>query len=102
MTWVQDYRFAEPLRDVRDEIDEAAQLRSELLSELSPGHLLHGVDLQVIARAQPQDEVVVETTDGRVALVHMTWSGHEESPPWPSTKVLDSAEHLESALEFRY
>jgi hypothetical protein len=102
VTWAQNYTFSEPLRDVREEADEAARLRAELLQELSPGHLLHGLDLHVIARAIPQDEVVVETADGRVALVHITWSGHAEAPPWPTAEVLDSAEHLQNALQFRY
>lgn len=102
MTWVTDYRFSEPLRDLRSEDQEAEQLRTELLRELSIGHVLHGADLRVVARALPQDEVVVETTDGRVALVHVTWSGHKESPPWPTTDLLNSAEHLEQTVEFRY
>lgn len=32
----------------------------------------------------------------------MTWSGHPESPPWPTTDMLNSAEHLERTIEFRY
>lgn len=67
MTWVSEYRFCEPLRDVRSEAEEAEKLRAELLRELSGGHVLHGADLRVIARALPQDEVIVETADGRVA-----------------------------------
>ena len=102
MTWVTDYRFSEPLRDLRSEVQEAEKLRTELLRELSVGHVLHGADLSVVARALPQDEVVVETTDGRVGLVHMTWSGQREPPPWPTTDLLDSAEHLEQTIEFRY
>lgn len=59
------------------------------------------MDLRVIARALPQDEVVVEMASGEVALVHLTWTGHAESPPWPTTEVLNSAEHLEQTIEFR-
>jgi hypothetical protein len=102
VTWLSDYRFSEPLRDVRSEAQEADQLRRELLRELRAGHMLHGADLRVVARALPQDEVIVETSDGRVALVHMTWSGHPEAPPWPTTEFLTSAEHLEQTIEFRY
>lgn len=54
-----------------------------------------------VARALPRDEVMVETTDGRVTLVHLTCSGHAESPPWPSTDTSTSAEHLEQTIEFR-
>ena len=102
VTWVADYRFSEPLRDVRPEAQEAEQLRTELLREVSTGHVLHGADLHVVARALPQDEVIVETADGRVALVHMTCSGRPEPPPWPTTEMLRSAEHLEQTIEFRY
>jgi hypothetical protein len=98
--WVDHYPFSDPLRDVRR--DEAEQLKAELLSELSPGHPLYGVDLRIIAQALPQDEVIVQTGDGGVALVHMTWSGHAESPPWPITEVVDSAEHLDQLLRYRY
>jgi len=65
-------RFSEPLRDLRGRQDEAEQLRAELLRELGPGHALHGLDPRVIARAIPQDDVVVETAAGGVALVHLT------------------------------
>jgi hypothetical protein len=85
VTWATDYHFSGPLLDLRSEDEQAESLRAELLRELSAGHVLHGVDLRVIARALPQDEVVVETTSGQVALVHLTWTGHAESPPWPTT-----------------
>lgn len=68
---------------------------------MAPGHALHDVELRVIARAIPQDDVVVETTDGRVALVHLTWSGHPETPPWPTTETVDSAAALERLIEYR-
>lgn len=102
MTWAQAYCFSEPLRDLRGRQDEAEQLRAELLRELSPGHKLHGLDPRVIARAIPQDDVVVETAAGDVALVHLTWTGKAESPPWSMTELLDSPEHLERAIELRY
>jgi hypothetical protein len=102
VTWLSSYRFSEPLRDLRSEVEEAERLRTQLLRELSPGHTLHGADLRVVARASPQDEVIVETTDNRVALVHLTWSGHPESPPLPITEMLNSAEHLEQTIECRY
>jgi hypothetical protein len=102
VTWTERYHFSDPLRDERGEAAEAEQLRAELLRELSPGHVLHGLDVRAIARAMPQDEVIVETADGLVALVQMTWTGLAESPPWPTTEILDSAEHLEGTLKFRY
>jgi hypothetical protein len=101
-TWTDGYIFAEPLRDLRDATGEAAMLHAQLLREIGPGHVLHGVELHVIARATPQDDVIVQTTDGRVALVHMTWSRRREEPPWPTTQTLTSSEHLKNLIEFRY
>lgn len=102
MTWARDYHFSDPFLDLRSNEEQAKHLRAELLRELSPGHVLHAVDLRVIARALPQDEIVVETAGGEVALVHLTWTGHAESLPWPVTEPLTSAEHLEQTIEFRY
>ena len=67
-----------------------------------PGAPAARLDLKVIARAQPADDVVAEKADGRVALVHMTWSGRRESPPWSTTEFLDSAADLHRSLKFRY
>ncbi len=72
------------------------------MRELSPGHSLHGLDPRVIAKAIPQDEVIVETAAGEVALVHLTWSGKAEPSPWPDTEFLDSPEHLARVIERRY
>lgn len=94
VTWLNDYRFPEA--------EEADQLRVEVLRELSAGDVLHGAELRVVARALPRDEVIVETSDGRVALVQMTWMGRPETPPWPTPDLLTSAAHLEQTIEFRY
>lgn len=53
----------------------------------------------MVARALPQDDIIVLTTDGTVAMVHLTWSGHPETPPWPRTHLLQSQEHFESLIE---
>jgi hypothetical protein len=102
MTWANGYRFTEPLVDVRADTQRAQRLRAELLRELSAGHVLHGLDLRVIARALPRDEVIVTAGEDTVALVHLTWSGHAETAPWPITELLDSPEHLEDTIELRY
>lgn len=101
-TWTATHEFREPLRDLRSTADEADALHAELTREVSHGHTLYGVELRVIARATPQDDVVVETSDGRVALVHLTWSGHPETPPWPTTETVSSPADLEKLIELRY
>jgi hypothetical protein len=63
-----------------------------------PGHPLYGRDLKVIARALPQDDVVVEV-DGAVAIVHLTWSKGSERLPWPSFVGIISAAHLDFIID---
>jgi hypothetical protein len=101
MVWTEGYQFAEPLVDLRGVPDRAKALQGELLRELVPGHPLYGRDLRVIARALPQDEVVVET-EGAVAIVHLTWSNGPERLPCPRFLWIRSAEHFEEVIEFRY
>jgi hypothetical protein len=88
------------MEDVRNE-PIAEVLEAELELEVAPGHPLHGRSWHVVARALPQDDVLVASGDG-VAVVHLTWSGRVESPPWPTTTFLSSAEAFESFIEFRY
>jgi hypothetical protein len=102
VTWVDGVELGEPLRDLRGDEDSAERLRAELVREVRSGHPLHGSDPRVVAEAIPQDEVVVTTFDGRVALVHLTWRGRTETPPRPTALFLESAEHLAEVLEFRY
>lgn len=35
-------------------------------------------------------------------LVHLTWSGHPETLPWPTTETVTSPEHLENLINRRY
>jgi len=58
-----------PLRDVREEPERASRFRAELLRGVSPGHVLHGLDVEVIAQAIAQDDFLVETATGESAKV---------------------------------
>lgn len=102
MTWTTDYEFVEPLVDLRAQPEVAEALCAELTRELRRGHALHGRGLRVIARALPQDDVVVETDDGDVLLVHLTWTHKAETLPWPITETVGSAAEFERTLESRY
>ena len=68
--WVPD----EPLRQ---------RLTHELLSELSEGHPLFGVRPEVVNRCAACDEVLVRVGEGNFGMVHLTWTGRPETPPWP-------------------
>jgi hypothetical protein len=61
-------------------------LETELWKELSPQHSLFNKTVKAIARRIDCDDVFFELQDDgrRVAVVHLTWSGKEETDPrWP-------------------
>lgn len=75
---------------------EAHSLAQELQHELSFGHPLACTSLTVIGRCSAWDDIVVSIDDGttQVAIVHLTWSGKYETPPWPSTTFFESLDLL--------
>jgi hypothetical protein len=69
---------------------EAANLEAELQRELAPGHPLYGHPAQAIARRIDCDDVLFAAMSppGRIAVVHLTWSGQPETDPrWPAVVV---------------
>jgi hypothetical protein len=101
VTWVDEYQFGEDFEDLRTDPVGSNGLARELASELSPGHHLFGQAWTIVARAKPQDEVVV-TTDSVVYLVHMTWTHKRERPPCPDALAFPSAAEFEDAIRYRY
>jgi len=102
MTWAESYEFREPMIDLRDLEESSEALAAELLRELADGHPLHGRALRVIARALPNDDVVV-LVDDEVAIVHLTWTRRKsERPPLPTTTFVGSVEEFESYVESQY
>jgi hypothetical protein len=75
-------------------VDDPAIRRSllaELQRELPKGHVLTGASLTAIGRRQDRDDVLFALSDGRVAIVHLTWSGKcEPVPTSPWTMIFDS------------
>ncbi len=102
-SWAEAFDFGEDFWDLRDEAgaDHARALKAELDAELAAGHPLYAETCHVVAKALPQDEIVVVAGEF-VALVHLTWSGHPETPPWPATEFADSAAAFRELIEFRY
>lgn len=69
---------------------ERNRLGDEVLCEVPrEGHPLSGIAVEVMARCAACDEVLVHLGDECFALVHPTWSGRRESPPWPNTVLTD-------------
>jgi hypothetical protein len=97
--WSKRGQFPRLAVDLRsDEAQTAETLRADLQSELSPGHVLYGHELRVVAIC-PCDELVVEIDDQAVALVYLRWSGRPELPPAPDTEMLGTAERFEQHMD---
>lgn len=47
------------------------------------------------------DDALLQLGDDALALVHLTWRGAEEPPPWPNTVFMTSPDELLAALEDR-
>ena len=69
----------------------AEGLVAELGRELAPGHPLTGIPVVAAGRHGENDDALFRLLDGtdRVAVVHLTWSGHVEQPPWPVASLFE-------------
>jgi len=86
-------------QDIEDST-RATHIVRELLTEITPGHLLHGISLTPWLECGACDDILVrldEVNAGgpgwqyRVAVIHPTWSHRPERLPWPATTVFDQA-----------
>ena len=67
--------------------------------EVAPGHVLHGIALNAVAKCDGCDDVVFRALDGRFAIVDLTWTLKPERPPWPQTTRLGSFIAVETAMD---
>lgn len=60
--------------------DEAARLGAEFLRELTPGHLLDGRPVSVVAHREGTDDVLFrhDSDATRFTVIHLTWLGRQE------------------------
>jgi hypothetical protein len=64
------------------------RLTDQLRRELSPGHVLDGHDLYLIAQCTRCDDVLLRLRDRGYAVVHLTWrQGQEVFADWPATDL---------------
>jgi hypothetical protein len=85
-------QLAEPWYLLTDDRLRAA-LEAELARELSPRHVLAKLSVRIIAKRDDCDDVLLALNDGRVAVVHLTWSGGREADTrWPTTVIYDCLE----------
>lgn len=101
MTWTETHVFVDPMVDLRSETERASVLEAELAREIGQGHVLDEQPWRVVAEAAPQDEVLAAAGENAF-LVHLTWTGRAERPPWPTAERVGSAEEFERLVEFRY
>jgi hypothetical protein len=65
----------------------------ELRLEVGPRHCLNRQEFHLIARNVASDDGLFLLGDGRVAVVHLTWSSSQEiDPAWPATTIYESSE----------
>jgi hypothetical protein len=81
------------------EAAQAAALEREAATEIGPGHPLSGQALTIIAACSACDSAVFRADDGRFAIVCLTWSLHQEPPPWPSAEIVTGYQALEAATD---
>lgn len=68
-------------------------------AEIAPGHVLHGIALNAVAKCDGCDDVVFRVFDGMFAMVHLTWTLQPERPPRPQTTRRGSFMALETAMD---
>jgi len=82
---VDAIEWHDPWRPVTNELT-ARRLQHELRRETARPHALHGHVAAAIAQRIDNDDVLF-AVDGRLAVVHLTWSASSpEDPSWPSTR----------------
>ncbi len=59
----------------------------ELKAEVHPKHQLYRLKLTIIGKRQDNDDILLALEDGRIAVVHLTWSGGREQGPWPASRI---------------
>jgi hypothetical protein len=64
----------------------------ELRQELAAGHELYERAVRAVARRKDRDDVLFAVAHPeQLAVVHLTFTGSPEHPPWPSTVIFDAA-----------
>ena len=95
---MSSFRFSEPWVDISEYSDAHGKaLMEELSTELSSQHCLFNKHLSVIAKREDCDKVLL-TDKSKFYVVHLTWSGKQESTPYPNTVVLNSTNSVQDLL----
>lgn len=82
-----------PIPDGWTILDETARrtVKSELKREVKRRHPLFGLTLTPVGTCNGCDDTLVFVEDQRRwALVHLTYAGRSERPPWPITRLFEA------------
>ncbi|MCE7991365.1 MAG: hypothetical protein HEP71_05265 [Roseivirga sp.] len=72
----------------------------ELKKEVHRKHRLYRLKATLIGRRQDNDDILIELEDGRIAVVHLTWTSGREKGPWPLTHIYQNKrEFWEQAMK---
>jgi hypothetical protein len=77
-------------------INRAADLTLQLQRELSPLHILYGVEAKAVAARVDRDDALFELSGhkSQLAQVHLIWSqGPSKDPKWPAVQFFDDWEN---------
>ena len=89
--------FIEPWRPLEHQIEKDG-LPRQLERELSPSHPLWQKGREVIGRADTNDDILVRCSDGRFAIVHLTWGIGRGDAEYPHTVFYKTVQELNDAL----
>ena len=101
-------KFLAPYEDY-DSLEQSTveAIIKEIHLEIGTQNILNLTDLEILAKKTHNDDVVVETTDGEIAVIHLTWSAKAEQSGYPIMRVYKDKktfwlkEMREDVLEFR-
>ncbi|WP_346898280.1 hypothetical protein [uncultured Roseibium sp.] len=94
MAWIKPW---ESVEEAPESEDYRRSWEGELHREVGPKHCLFGCQVKLIGRRYDTDDALFLLEGGRVAEVHLTWSGHQEpDPQWPGTSIFATLEEWQS------
>lgn len=82
--------FREPWYEVDDEFHRTALQRQYDL-DISEEHPVGGEKGRVLGKHVGTDDVLIQSVDGRFAIVHLTWSTGPGDARWPEATVYAAA-----------
>ncbi|KQR08432.1 hypothetical protein [Cellulomonas sp. Leaf334] len=87
------------LDESTDQVEASrARILAELHRELGESHELFDQVVRVEAFFEASDDVIVSLVDHTFALVHPTYSGRRETPPWPLARRLGTRAEASVAI----